>query len=139
MTTGQQDARVNDIQKIIRGIKLNTLRAINITRAEKIGEDKLKEMARTLGLNSTVNSLNFEGTQLGDKGVALLVDSLKSNPNIASINFQNCALAAEGARALASAISSTNHQQALATLNLSQNQLGPIGASHLTSLLKNSK
>ena len=57
------DMNEDKLMKLIKGIKLNTIRNVNLPKSE-LPINKLEALSEALRVNSTVFSINFERTKV---------------------------------------------------------------------------
>jgi hypothetical protein len=115
--------------RIIKGIKLNTVRAVSVSRDHELNPGKISTLAEALKVNSTVYSVNFERNPIGDEGLSALSLAFQSNSSVTSLNLEECEIQGEGIQSLAAAIRQ-NPSTSVSTLHLSRNPLGPDAYEH---------
>jgi Ran GTPase-activating protein (RanGAP) involved in mRNA processing and transport len=94
--------------------------------------------ALMLGGNTSLRSLRLDlNAGVGDDGAEELAKGLRTNRTLASLSLTYCRLGLRGAHALGAAIASP--LCALASVDVSGNQLGSEGLSHLARAARHSK
>ncbi|XP_026109361.1 NACHT, LRR and PYD domains-containing protein 12-like [Carassius auratus] len=128
------DTRVNQIAALLQDThcKLNTL----ILNNSDITEEGCHVLAAALNSNpSNLKELNLSKNKLGNSGMKIILtlfENVKCRLEKLKLNF--ISITGEGCAALASAFNSN-----LRELDLSENQLGNLGVTEISSLLRNSQ
>lgn len=89
-------------------------------------------------MSTTVLTVNFSRTKIGDSGAHILADALKSNTSITTLLLEDCGIEGPGVKDLAKAMA-TNLKGGIKTLNLSHNVVGESGALELAACFEDSK
>jgi Ran GTPase-activating protein (RanGAP) involved in mRNA processing and transport len=130
LTLGTEPA----VQKLVKGILLNTVRSVNLGGLTLLPET-IQALSKALLVSSTVLSVLFPNTHLGDAGVVLLADAMRGNSSITNLNLEECGVGDTGVKALTQALAA-NKKTALVSLNLSHNTIGELGSQSLATYLE---
>ncbi|KTF75552.1 hypothetical protein cypCar_00033865 [Cyprinus carpio] len=128
------DTRVNQISALLQDkhCKLNTL----ILNNSNITEEGCRVLAAALNSNpSNLKELDLSKNKLGNSGMKIILtlfENVQCRLEKLKLNF--ISITGEGCAALASAFNSN-----LRELDLSENQLGNLGVTEISSLLRNSQ
>lgn len=123
------------VQKLVKGIWLNTVRSVNLGGGLTLPTDTIQALSKALLVSSTVLSVLFPNTLLGDAGVALLAEAMRGNSSITNLNLEECGVGDAGVKALTQALAA-NKKAALVSLNLSHNTIGEMGSQSLSTYLE---
>ena len=123
------------VQKLVKGICLNTVRSVNLGGGLTLSTDIIQALSKALLVSTTVLSVLFPNTLLGDAGVAMLADAMRGNSSITNLNLEQCGVGDAGVTALSQALAE-NKKVALTSLNLSHNLISELGSQSLAIYLE---
>lgn len=132
ITTGTEPA----VQKLVKGIFLNTVRSVNLGGGLVLSTEIIQSLSKALLVSTTVLSVLFPNTYLGDAGASLMAAAMRSNSSITNLNMEECGVGDAGINELAQALAS-NRKAVLVSLNLARNSIGVSGAKSLAEFLEN--
>ena len=100
--------------------------------AARIFSQDIHDNGALVKLDLSDNSIGYQDEQYTSKGAAALSAALKTNSTIKELNLSQNYINTGAARIFSQAITDMG---ALASLNLANNKLGPVGAQHLAKVL----
>lgn len=126
------------VQKLVKGIFLNAVRSVNLGGGLVLTTELIQSLSKALLVSTTVLSVLFPNTFLGDAGAALLASAMRGNSSITNLNLEECGIGDAGVNDIAQALSS-NKKAALVSLNLSHNKIGVLGSQSLATFLESNR
>ena len=89
----------------------------------------MREIAKDLKQNSSLEALNLDGTNIGAEGAREIAESLKQNSSLVKLNLGNNEIGIEGMREIAKCL---KQNSSLEVLNLESTNIGAEGVREIT-------
>ncbi|WP_425364407.1 hypothetical protein [Candidatus Tisiphia endosymbiont of Mystacides longicornis] len=102
----------------------------------KIGDDGVQALAKTLKINHSLTTLDLYNSQIGDAGAQAIAEALKDNHSITTLYLHTNQIGDAGAQAVAEALK-VNYT--INYLHIRSNQIGDAGAQAIAEALKVNK
>ncbi|KAL0229010.1 hypothetical protein GEMRC1_013630 [Eukaryota sp. GEM-RC1] len=109
-----------------------TVTSVNFS-GSLLGDEGVRALADALKVNTTVTDYYLSRNSIGDEGARALADALKVNTSVTDVELSRNSIGVEGARALADAL---KFNTSVTNIDLSSNSIGDEGARALADALK---